>query len=489
MEPTEEPTVEPTEEPTPEPTEEPTVEPTEEPTPEPTEEPTPEPEVAPQHTIGGSWTSEFIGLQNLGSDAANATLDLYQTGATPVDSIPRTNIPVGGGSLIRSSDIAADGRYAGIVSSDQPMAAAVININTTGTVGDAYLGINTPSGSQVLPIVFRDHSLWESRFYIQNASSTPQTVTVNAYPVGQGTPSDSPTYSIPGNSSITVDFMGSDFANFGSGLGAYGYVEVVGSSGDVVVLCSNINDDPNAIIEMFYRGFNANEAATELIVPVLYNMHSEWESGIMVVNRSSTTTDVTMTYYEDSQYYGGGTYQVTKQLGPYAATDFTLRYTAGLPQPSFGSVRLTSDPAVNMLAVVNSVTYPAQGSTGFSGPALNPSLATNKVAVPVSFNRGMGNLLDWNTGIGVYSVGAAGDVTATWVRADSDPATSSHPTTKNVEADSSTTFWGPEFTNVPTDFNGVVYLEAQGTGQTIMALVNHTLYNTGISCQMPGHNY
>ena len=280
--------------------------------------------------------------------------------------------------------------------------------------------------------------------------------------------------------------MSSAFDAFGSGTGAYGYVVVEGSGGNVAVLCRNINDYPTAIIEMVYRGFNSNEAAQELVVPVVYNMHSQWESGIMVVNMSGEATNVTMTYYEDSQYYGGGTYTVVKPLGANQSVDFTLRYTAGLPQPSFGSAKFTSSNSnARILAIANSVTYPASGSTGFSGPALNPTLATARAAAPVSFNRGMSDLYNWNTGIGVYCVGAGGTVTTRWVRAGSNP-TVTYTEQKTCAANAITTFWGPALTNVPADFDGAVFIEA---AQPIMALVNTTLYSQGISCQMPAYNY
>jgi LysM repeat protein len=492
--PTEEPTatpLPPTE--TPVPTETPTLEPTATVTPTveptvtvtPTVEPTTEagaPGEVGTQAIPGSWTSVYIAIQNLGTSPANITLDLYQASATPVAPSPisRNNVPVRGSVTILPSEF-YDGQYSGVVSADQPIAAVVMNTNDTGTVGDAYLGHNSPSTRQTIPIVYRGHSGWRSEFYIQNASATSQTVTVRATLIGQSTPAVTRTYTIAGYCTQRVDFMGSDYDAFGYGTWRVGSVTVEGTA-NLAVVCHTYCDVSPDLIDLVYSGLNDNEAGLDLVVPTTFNGHSAWATGIPTVNLSGESTTLTMTYTLASMY-GGGSYVRTTTLGPYAMGGFAMA-EQGLPT-SVGSAQIhSSNPNARIVALGTSVTYVGT-SVGFSKPALNPALATTRVAVPLAFRTG--GLTDWNSGVGVYSVGSSTSVTATFVTANTNPVTS-YQFVIAATANTLTGFDLSTVTALPTNFVGAVFLESSG-GVPIMSLNNHTRYSRGYAAQVQGYNY
>jgi hypothetical protein len=516
-EPTEEPTAEPTEEPTAEPTEEPTAEPTEEPTAEPTEEPTEEPTVEPTvepteeptveptatitptvaaagdvgaQAIPGSWTSEYIAVQNLGSEAANVILELYDGTGSLAGAVEKNNIPVEGNVTISPNDTGFPGigRYSGIIAANQPVAAAVVNTNKVGKVGDAYAGFGTDAiaSTLVCPTVFRGHSDWQSKFHIQNASSSTQNVTVYAYPVGSGSPSDSPNYDIPANSFIDVDLMGSDFSNFGSGWGAYGYVRIAGSA-DLAAVCNNWKDrGGNDTIEVLYPALGDAVAGRDFVAPQVFKAFNKWNSGVHIVNRENVTTSLTISYTVSTG--GSGTYVNTYDLGPYDKLNYFLPNYANLPADTKGAVSVHSADS-DVLVTTGAVKYVSEGSVAYHYAALNPTFATNNIAVPVVFNTSV-----WKSGINVYSVGPAADITVKWVRANSDPTDPAnwHEYTKTGITDGQVTFYMGS-TSLPngvpgmlTNFVGAAYISSSAP---IMSLSGGTNYDNALAIQIENYNH
>jgi hypothetical protein len=350
------------------------------------------------------------------------------------------------------------------------------------------------SSSQFLPIVFRGHSKWESRFHVQNAGGSAQDITVKAYRVGSSAPNASKTYTnVAANASFTVDFMSSDYDGFGSGQGAYGYATVEGSGGNVAVVVDNINSQ-TTLIQMSYRGFAQAEANTTIVIPLIYAGHSNWAGGVSVINLSSEPTTVTMSYTADPTYYASvGTITKQKSLSANSQVDFTLA-ELGIPK-SFGGARFTSSNSnAKILAVVNAVNYVLPGGVGFSGPAVNPNdttRVTSKVALPIAFKLGYPD--NWSTGLVVYNVGS-GNIKTTWVKANSDPNVAGNKfeytqSGTDGQLTTITSFEGGASSIIPSGFVGSVFIEAQGPGQRIIVLANHTRYGQRLGSQLLGYNY
>ncbi|MCB0168763.1 MAG: hypothetical protein KDI79_31335, partial [Anaerolineae bacterium] len=462
------------------PTEEPTVEPTVEATVEATTEPvlTSEGEIETS-AVPGAFSSEYIVAMNLnGSAATNVTLDLYTNSATPVQTLSK-NAFAGGGVTFPLAQFNNDGQYSGVVSSSDPIVAGVYNTNFTGKLSDMYLGTSNPAQNVNLPLVYRNHFSNASTFYIQNAHSVAQNITVRAYLIGTTSPKVTKTYnSVPPNTTLTVNFASdSAYSAFGSGNGAYGYALITGSAGPIAAVSQTIRDIGSDRFMTSYNGLNpSTDAGTSLVAPLVYNQHFDWITGITVVNTENKNTTVTMNYVSNK---GNGSKSIS--LAPNAVGLFYLPDIN--PKASYGSATLTSNNA-KIIAMVNN----ARAAQGFGSAtaALNSSAATSKIAIPIILNSNSGNA--WRSGITVYTFGAT-TVTGTFVKVDANPATSGNKIVKNISlgANSVGLFYGPDFLPA-SNYTGVLYLQASGSTK-IMALANVSNLVGGFSGQMPGVNY
>ena len=489
-EPTTPPTAEPTTPPTAEPTVEPTVEPTNTPTVEPTAEITPTVTLTPTveitetveagqisaAAVPGSFSSEFIMLQNLFAGQTSATLSLYQSSSSPAKTLSFT-IPQNGNVTAGLSSV-SNGQYSGVVSSNNPVVAAVYNTNATGKLGDMYVGSGSPAQQITLPLIYRYHFLNVSKFYVQNASSSAQNITIDTYLINTTTKAASKTLNnVQPNTTITVDFANdAAFAGFGSGDGKYGYAIIKGSSGNVSVVNETIRDLGTGRFMTSYSGLNATvDASTSLVAPLVYNNWFSWITGITVVNTENAQATVTFNYVSNA-----GNASQTQTIGANGSALFYLPFVQPNKQ-SFGAGTFSSNRKI--IAMVNN----ARATQGFGSAtaALNASTATSKVAIPIVLNTNSGNA--WRTGITIYSFNAT-TINATFVAANTDPSNPANKITRSlsVGANSSSLIFGPDF--LPSSsYTGAVYL--QSTGGNIMALTNVSNLVNGMSGQMPGINH
>ena len=497
-EPTEEPTVEPTEEPTPEPTEEPTVEPTEEPTPEPTEEPTEEPTVEPAGgevgaTAFGSWTTEAIAIQNISGGSATAQLALYQGGGSdPVQTIDLGTIAATGNVWVFPSQISADGRYAGVISADGAMAAAVHNFNASGAAADFYYGENNPSQVMWCPLVFGAgySGGWYSLIHAQNATGSTQNVQIEIYVAGSTSPLVTTSQSVATNASYTFDLQNdSRFSTFASN---YGYAKVTGQSGDIAVVVDNLRARSSSGEQMqnSYSAVPDSAAGTTLLAPLVFKTYSgNWNTGINVLNIGGSQTTVTAQYTPSSACTGctGGTDSIT--VNPGAVGTFYLP-TRPVPHDAwFGSVELTSSGGNNVLAVANTTKYASTGSVGYSIQAANPNNATTRVAVPIVYEYA-GTSNAWITGIQVSNLGGATTITLDYARAPGcSVGSATYQWTQSVSANGSTTFYTPSHpSSIPSGWYGSVYVSSAANNDLLVS-VSNTGYDLGVAGTMAGVNY
>jgi hypothetical protein len=437
--------------------------------------------------IPGSWTSEIIAIQNLGTSEANVDLSLYPVDdPNPSNPIPAT-IPIDGNVTIHISSLpdVANGQYAGIISSDEPVAAAVLNTNYSSKLGDMYIGFNSTSNRQILPLIERNHSFWTSTFYIQNASASAQDVTVYAYIVNSPTPSATVPYNIPANTTKVVDFAHSDFNDFGSGLGHFGYAIIEGT-GDLAVVCDNRKDQANFYGEAIYDAIDGTQGARTLTAPLFHNsfFSGQWQSGVQVVNLDPVATTLYYTYTLGSPFGGASYYRQVTLDGSAMDSYYPPVFPVGERPPDgvWGALTVSSSNA-DIAGVLSHAIY-RDGALGTTVSLLDTQRATYKVAVPLTFNY---PILDgWATGLNVYSVGTPGDITTTWVRANADPATNSFTYSLPGTANAMTSFYAPTIPGMLSNFDGAVYVEST---EPILAYFNATHYAQSILVTTIGHNY
>jgi hypothetical protein len=302
---------------------------------------------------------------------------------------------------------------------------------------------------------------------------------VEAYPLGATAPAASVPFSnVPDNTTVEVDFLADGFNPFGSGNGAFGYVILRGSSGDIAVVGQNVRNLGAKSFMTSYKGLDASQAAgLNLVAPIIYSDFFDWRTGITVINTGGAETTVTFSYVNNK----GQTGSTQKTLGANQATDFFV--PSIMPKKSFGSATISSS-ATPILAMVNN----ARAKKGFASAteALNVGAATNRIAVPIVLNTSGGAV--WRTGVTIYSLDST-TINATFVREGVDPnlAGNKFPVPPvPAGANSVVNIIAQDF--VSSEFTGVLFLEAS-PGTRIMTVVNVANNATGYAGQIPGFNY
>jgi outer membrane biosynthesis protein TonB len=430
--------------------------------------------------IPGSFTTQYLMVQNISSAATDVSVGLHTTSSTANYNLGTTSVPVNGNALVSLSSI-NDGEYSGVVQSSNPVVAAVYNVNSIGKLGDMYLGSNTPKQDLILPLIYRNHYQQSSVFYIQNTHSAAQDITVETYLVNTTSAAASHTYtSVPQNTSVKVDFANDSLYNsFCSGNGCYGYAVIHGGSGNVAVVSQQIRDLGDNRFMTSYSGLDSSglsdsDAGKDIVAPLVYSNWYGWISGINVVNTENTPATVTMNYYSNK---GNGSQ--TQTIAPKAVALFYLPNIT--PGTSYGSGRFTSDK--NIVVMVNNANSTNGWASATAG--LNAAKATKKVALPLVLNSSNGSA--WRTGINVYSFGTS-TITTTFITAGSDPTNSANVIQRvtPASANSVTLLFGPDF--LPTSsYVGAAYIESSDSN--IMVLTNAPNLQQGYSGQMPGFNY
>ncbi len=524
-EPTTQPTDEATAEPTTQPTDEATAEPTDEATPEPTVEATVQPTVEATATVTatvtvtptvemasddvdvagalpGTFSSQILAIANVetSGSAQVAALSLDEIGGAGSSTVNSGNVYPGGVTFIRDSDLPSDGEFAGVVQTGFQAAAAVLTVNSSAKVADAYPGLGTAATATELfgTLIFNKHANFESIFYCQNAGSSNATISAALYKTGES----SPKVTLTSGSLAVGEGVKWDIADNGTvqaawpgGNGELGFVKFT-SSQNIACVVDNQRLASPYVQSVFQAVPASGFASTDLRVPLVFNGHGssstnvkarKWLTGISFVNTSGSNATVSVTYSSGSYsntctgtiLAGGSGVWYAPEVGTSSSTFDTCSEGAlTWPGPTLGSATISSNVAV--LAIANSNRYDTGASlgAGYSSLGAAPSAATTRAVCPLAFNKNAAN--DWITGIQVANVGGGStDVTFKMVRAGQDPAASGASVTlssSGVGAGSSATAYFPEIGSALTSFEGAIFV--QSSGAPIVAASSSTNYST-----------
>ncbi len=526
--PTEEATEQPTEEATEQPTEEATEQPTEEATPEPTEEATPEPteeateespagrdgssesvstsdDVEAAGTLPGSFTTDIIAIANLlESGAAEApAMTLYNIDNAGEAAVTIDPVYPGGVGFVRSDRLPA-GRFAGVIETSFPAAAAALTVNASAKTADAYTGFGATAVAPTLygPIIYNKHFGWESTLTCQNAGSGTDTVRALLFQRGvMGSyeggaihmlsasvdPNESVVWDIADNAAVQADWPG--------GNEKFGYVRFysVGSN-DIACVVDNQNmTSPH--VQAIYGAVPSAYAANGLNIPLVYNGHGEstssnratkLNSGFAIVNPGGGPVNVQVKYTATngytvtcSQAVAGNTsinwytplVWANGDGGAWSCDKpFPLSYI--YDQTSFGSAQLTATGGT-VLGITNHAQFDSRKprGQGFSSLGVPTENATNRAVCPLAFNKSPST--DWVTGIRVANVNSAGSTSVTWrlVRAGQSPTGAGNFSTiqKTIPAGAGASSYFPIEPNALANFEGAVFVEAQNATDKILA--------------------
>jgi hypothetical protein len=452
--------------------------------------------------LPGSFSSEIIAIANMlasGSpEAPVLTLyDIDSSSDTVVSSVPA--VYPGGVGFVTSAQFST-GRYAGVIESSFPAGSAVLTVNSSAKTSDAYVGFDEPSQELYGTLIFNKHANFESTLICQNTGGSSASITAELYKTGEATPRvtltennvaayNSVVWDIADNVTVQTSWPG--------GANQYGYA-LFSSSNEVACVVDN-QRMASPYVQSQFNGVPSAYAGTDLRVPLVFNGHGssssnsrgvKWNTGISLVNISSTPTDVSVTYTSGAytntcskQIPGNGSdvwYAPEVGTGPDGwncpSGPLQWSYPGG---PTFGSLQITS--SVGILAIGNSNRYDSSEGlgAGYSSLGAAPAGLTSKAVCPLAFNKNPSN--DWITGIQVANVGSvASDITCKMVRANTDPAAGGASVTitkSSVGPGSSATWYFPEEASALSDFGGAVFCEATSPGAVIVASSSNTNYN------------
>jgi len=355
-----------------------------------------------------------IDLQNLSASDATYIIDFYDSAGAPAYTYtPAGPISAHGAANVYLPSLGTmpTGQFAGVVSSDQPL-AAVASVNSYSASdpqfggGDIYIGTALPDNTLVFPLVYKNHTVrrWYSSLSVQNTSASSQTITLKLYNNGSSTPQVTKTATLAGNGSVTFNLQDATgyeaFGPFGSAT-VEGTAPLAGVANSLTLgRMTNPNTNFLDTVDTLYRAFTAAQFGQDVILPLVYKNYNGWTTGINVVNTTATPTTAEVTYKKAD----GTTWTDSMALGANAmGTFYTPANTTGLPDGFFGSATLHStDAAAKIAVVVASQRYLASGAQGVAYEGSLGTQATNCASLPVTHNR-----TTWKTGINMQNLGAA----------------------------------------------------------------------------------
>lgn len=433
----------------------------------------------------GTWNTG-IQVQNPTTSAATVQVKFYKQDGTLAFTTSADTIAAGASATYYLPNVTglADGKYSGVVESDQAVVAVVNETSLTGRgIADAYNGITAGATSLTMPLIFRGFSSWDSMLAIQNTdASATASVALNFVPT-PGSPGTAlrSTDSIPPLSSKTYDVSSTAFNGMGSPF--LGSVTIT-STTNVAAVAHNAKQDAvrNLDVLTIYRGFTSG--ATRFLAPLVFNQFSPsttdgWTSGIQVQNLGSTADNITVNLSLNT----GSVTLGPSSVAANSSITFFLPSFATVPPGSFGSATISSG-ANQIVAMVNTTKYATGVANAYN--AFADGAGSKRVVAPLVYNQ-YGVPADanaWVTGIQVQNLGSAADtVTMTFTPTN---GTGTFTASKTVQANSSETFFMPSLTAIPTNLYGSA--ELTSTTQKIIAVVNTTKYQTSVATTYLGIN-
>jgi hypothetical protein len=327
----------------------------------------------------------FFSVQNAGTAVANITIN-YTPGSNGTPGLNETAaIPPGAsktfdqtaGSTTRNCGTLADGtgKFIGSASitSDQPVVAVVMQLNTTTwKVLMGYGGFTGGSPSVALPLVMANNSGFYTGIQVQNVGSVATDVTVDysANTAGAGNPTDDTFTLQPGASQTLIQNAGQ-----WAGVGKYiGGANITNTAAQPLVAIVN---QVNPTLGTAYEGFNPATATTKISAPLIMSNNSTYYTGIQVQNVSGGNVNVTIAYGPNT----AGAFDPLDETFTLAAGASKTIIQNGAPPSNgstvnnwgtnkyIGSATITADGAV--VAIVNQVSLSVAGDQFATSDAFN----------------------------------------------------------------------------------------------------------------------
>ena len=287
---------------------------------------------------GNSGYDTWFNVQNTGS--TDATVNVAYSDGTTAGPV---TIPAGAAyTFDQATETHSESVFSGVVTSDQPVAVTVIE--ESSSIIFAYSGFVSSSTMPVMPLVNANNSSFVTGIQIQNTGNTDTEVTVSYTPASAGT-ACTETQIIPANSSKTFAlyaFGSGDNSTCAAGATFVGSARVTANSAGHG-LTAIVNQLGSASGEA-YNGFDVASATDTIVMPLIMDRNSGYNTGFNVQNVGTASTTVTCTF-------SGSAYAKTATLAPGQALN--ALQNGMIADGYVGSATCTADSGGSILGVVN----------------------------------------------------------------------------------------------------------------------------------------
>lgn len=372
---------------------------------------------------GGTWNTG-IKVQNLSStSSANIVVTLYNPDGSLAYTLDKTangnslQVPPNGSVelyLPNYSNVNS-GRYAAVVSSDQPIGVIATHTNYDYGLADSYNG-TTGAQTVYVPYVYHAHNYWSTEIFVQNTSPT---TTAHVYATfSDGTKTKTSQLTLPPLGSGSFDTSQPAYDDLGWFIGA-----AIITSTENVPLAVMVNEvrvvgpgNANGNVLVSFRGLTQDDAGNRVVLPSLYKefrgVSGTWRSGIKIQNTSLTltaTVTVTLTADPDSPTGAWTGTRSNLVIPPGGSTELYLRnpgiLDGGASVPDmFKGYGLIESIGGQVVATVIHTNYDASGGKGVAIGYFGISKGSSQVSFPSLYGRWPSGSGQWVSGIKIQNV-------------------------------------------------------------------------------------
>lgn len=335
--------------------------------------------------FGVVWDSSIQVLNLSDSEAVNIAITYYKQDGTIAVSTTDTVQP--GQSNTYFPIHAPDGFNGSVViSSDKPVVVVSNLVVRTPQSGlGSYVGFQQGAPTIYFPLVMKGNAYNTTTFNVQNTGNTDAEITIRFTPEAGSTYPNVPdiTDTIKPGAAKTYDLSTlSQFSGITRWVGS-ATVSVSDPANDSIAgVATTVNQRyPTAYQLYTYNAFT--RGSTTVILPLIQENNNGNRTSVNCQNISSSTpTTVTVTYIPETGY-GPKPAETKTNVPPNGVAVFLQDYRGTTRW--VGSARVTSDPAVPLVCVVNQQ-KPAHG-TGSTYEGFDPASATDTVVLPLIQSR------------------------------------------------------------------------------------------------------
>jgi hypothetical protein len=295
---------------------------------------------------GNSGFNTWFNVQNTGSSPANVTAT-YSSGTV----VGPVTIPVGASHTFdQSTESHAQAVFSGVVTSDQPVVATVMEENSSLLF--AYNGFAGGSTNPVLPLINANNSGFTTGIQIQNIGSSATDVTLSYTHSLAGTDCTESKSISPGASATFALYVFAGTPQGGTTSNCVGGATFIGSA---QVSANSTSQDLVAIVNQHkltgpgangeaYGGFDAAATTDTVVMPLIMDRNSGYWTGFNIQNVGGADTDVSCTFTNTG-------YTVNASLSPGEAV--TALQNGNIAQGYVGSGTCVASGGGSIVGVVN----------------------------------------------------------------------------------------------------------------------------------------